>query len=879
MRIIKPLTLGILSRPYSKGGAQRFAVTALGFFALGAARNERFLIENTSWALIAPRLGTRQPLDEACPKARAEVLVAGSAYAPQGKPVQAMQVSLQLGALEKTLNVVGTREWYYGLVPWYQVSAPKPFVTMPLDYSHALGGARHPGNPLGVGYTGNRFAGLFGRNKGVLPNLEAPGQAVRYPWKKLTPAGFGPLALNWQPRSQRFGTYKGDWLKQAAPGLAADASALLFNMAPQDQWLPEFLRGGEPYRLAGMHPDLPEVQGRLPELAARAFVRRSGASADALEEVPMRFDTVWFFPDLMLGVAIYHGEIANTDRLGLDIDTVMVAYEHRDHARELAHYRDVMLKRSDKASGALHMFNESQLCAGYSAVELARRAQRDLDQEQAALAKRQASLDAQMAEFWAHTGMTPPSDYTAPVVQTPPVKFPSAQQLKDSDFDLSATVAQARAYAQKTRDTQGTALDTLPQRLPAAPAPDAVAQQDQVLARAAVVAHDLAPGGAVLPSALQQVIDQACQAGAAITPELNAQLRTALAAQAAQQRHARSAAPKYAGKPLEPGTARWLGAQVQQWHRGGALLAGRDLAGADLSGFDFTGADLREVMLENANLSGACFRQARLDRASLSGACLDGADFSEACLQQANLSHSSARATRFCGAQMQRVQALSASWPQADLSDAQLQRLVAPDLVLSGAVLNRAHLEHALLLGASARASHWQGATLSRTVLLRADLEQADFSGARLDKVVLMEARLMQSIWRNARLSNVAAGSADWRAAVLEQVSAQRSSWHAAVLGEANFSHANLVACDLSFCDLRGAQLTHGLFAQCLLLGSDLRGVQAGSADFFQALLRNGDWRDAQAVGASFVQADTGDAKFDHADLREIVLEAGRSLA
>jgi len=883
VKIIKPLTLGILTRPYSLGGQQRFAVTAIGFFSLGDAPNERFQIENTSWALIAPKLPTNQPLDEAMPKARAEVLLGASAYTPQKKPHTAMQVTVSLANVNKTLQVVGTREWHYGLIPWYQVGSPQPFITMPLDYAHAFGGPRHPGNPIGVGYTGNRYAGLVGRNRGTLPNLQDPQQPVRCHWKRLAPVGFGPLALNWQPRNQRFGSYRRDWLKHDAPGLAADADPRLFNMAPEDQWLQADLQGGEIYSLCGMHPELPEVRGRIPELSAKAFIRRAGAAQDQLDAVAMRFDTVWFFPDAMLGVAIYHGEISNADPLGLDIDTVMVAYEHRDRPKTLEHYREVLVKRSDPESAALHLFNDTQLSADYSAPEQARRAQNELHAELAATQKQQAQLDAQMADFWSRAGHPPPAGYVAPVAQPSPISFPSALQLRESDFDLSTTITQARAYAKQAR-TSLAELDSLPQRLPPVPAEKPVAAQvlqEQALARAAVPASDLAPqpdGAAVLPAALQHVIDQACQAGAAITPELKQQLNSSLSQQAAQQRQARSATPRYAGPKLDATTARWLGEQVHLWHRGGAFLAGRDLAGANLSGFDFSGAYLREVMLENADLSGACFRDALLDRASLSGVILDGADFSGASLQQANLSHSRGHAVCFRGADMQQVQALDASWTAADLSQTKLQRLLAPNLDLTDAVLDGAQLEFAVLLGADAARSRWHRAQLSQTVLLRAHLEQADFSDATLNKVVLMDAQLARSIWRRASISNVAAGSSDWQGAILADVTARLCSWHKATLGATDWRGAQLAACDLSFCDLRAAQMTGGLFAKCLLLGSDLRGVHAADADFFQALLRSSDWREAQAAGANFVQADTANAQFEHADLRRIVLEAGRSL-
>ena len=73
-------------------------------------------------------------------KPRADVLVNGHAYAPQGKPVKEMSVSLEIGRTKKEVRVVGDRRWEGGLLG-LKPSSPTPFVKMPLVYDRAFGGS------------------------------------------------------------------------------------------------------------------------------------------------------------------------------------------------------------------------------------------------------------------------------------------------------------------------------------------------------------------------------------------------------------------------------------------------------------------------------------------------------------------------------------------------------------------------------------------------------------------------------------------------------------------------------------------------------------------------------------------------------------------
>src|SRR6478736_1493969 len=150
MKIAKPLTLGILHKPYRFQGQDYLSVATLGFFRLGS-ENERFLQESLQWPLAVPLLPQGQALDEVMHKPRGEVLLLGSAHAPNGKPVKQMCVRLCAAGVDKYLRGTGDRT----TSGWLRKSSePTAFASMPLIWDHAYGGNGLAGNPAGRGRGG-----------------------------------------------------------------------------------------------------------------------------------------------------------------------------------------------------------------------------------------------------------------------------------------------------------------------------------------------------------------------------------------------------------------------------------------------------------------------------------------------------------------------------------------------------------------------------------------------------------------------------------------------------------------------------------------------------------------------------------------------------
>jgi hypothetical protein len=185
-------------------------------------------------------------------KAGTDVVVHALAHAPRGRPARSVDVGFSVGGIiRKRLRVVGDRTWKKG---WRTnaPSDPEPFVALPIRYENAWGGrltdsdACDPANPIGVG--ADTTPGL------PVPNVETMGQPIESSKAPGTPAGFGPIPCDWQPRLAHAGTYDEQWERTRQPLVPADFNETYFRCAPDDQQLAEFLRGGEEVMLENMTP-------------------------------------------------------------------------------------------------------------------------------------------------------------------------------------------------------------------------------------------------------------------------------------------------------------------------------------------------------------------------------------------------------------------------------------------------------------------------------------------------------------------------------------------------------------------------------------------------------------------------------------------------
>ena len=215
-------------------------------------------------------------------KAKVDVILVGSAFAPKNEPIDALVVRLCIGRLDKSVGVIGDRVWVsgpYGLEP----GAPKPFASLPLAPELA---PRTPENP-------DRFDITRPAEKGALalPNLEAVDDEA----PEIQHAVFGPLSLAARSRRSRV-TAKGlEWVQNyAAQPMPEGFDYAFFNVAPQDQQIDE-LGAEATLALENLSPTYPRLETHLPSMHPAAFVVSSKGGSTAL--VPLACDTVWIDTD------------------------------------------------------------------------------------------------------------------------------------------------------------------------------------------------------------------------------------------------------------------------------------------------------------------------------------------------------------------------------------------------------------------------------------------------------------------------------------------------------------------------------------------------------------------------------------------------------
>ena len=236
--------------------------------------------------------------DFAHAKPACDVLLVGSAYAPQGRRVTRTVVGLKVGSLVKQFAVVGPRVWKSG-VRGIIAGDPQPFESIPITYDRAFGGtdrtnanrgrtATFVANPVGVGY----YSSTEQINDKAMPNTEQVARPVTRPDGDYAPMAFSPVGRNWTPRSSFAGTYDQNWIENTAPLWPADFDERYFQAAPPDQLMPH-PRGGEEIVLRNLTAD-GDRAFRLPtRRMPLTFIPHKGR--DATRDGVL--DTIVFEPD------------------------------------------------------------------------------------------------------------------------------------------------------------------------------------------------------------------------------------------------------------------------------------------------------------------------------------------------------------------------------------------------------------------------------------------------------------------------------------------------------------------------------------------------------------------------------------------------------
>jgi hypothetical protein len=301
-RLIAGFTLGV-----EPSGRESLVVVIKGTFRL-PRQGEQCQLHAQQLPLVMADMFTGPPgfsapyyeADFAPCKRSCDILLQGSAYAPQGRPATRVPVGLRIGGWSKRFVAVGDRVWQAGATG-VTASAPRPFTVMPLSYDLAFGGtdrhdddpARHTAfarNPVGRGYHPHgRREWLDGA---PLPNSEELHHPVTAPDEHHAPMAFGPVGRGWEPRHRYGGTYDQTWRDDYFPFLPPDFDDRYYLAAPDDQQVPH-PAGPLDVSLLNLTPDGAR-SFTLPHFDAAVHVfPRDGEP----ETVHAALDTMLFEPD------------------------------------------------------------------------------------------------------------------------------------------------------------------------------------------------------------------------------------------------------------------------------------------------------------------------------------------------------------------------------------------------------------------------------------------------------------------------------------------------------------------------------------------------------------------------------------------------------
>ncbi|OYW68412.1 MAG: hypothetical protein B7Z40_03120 [Bosea sp. 12-68-7] len=869
--IIKPRKLGILTKVERRGPQASLIVSALGLFSL--AEPTDFEFDTALWPMAIKEMPPGAIFDMAMPKPCGEVLFAGRAMAPQGEPVGAMAVDVAVGPMRKRIAVFGDRAWRPaagGVV----FTEPKPFVEMPLVPERAFGGPGHPDNAAGRGFEAERR--VEAGEIVLLPNVEDARRLIRLVSDQPPPVRPGPLDPAHPSRRALAGTYDDQWLKHDFPGLARDADPHLFCVAADDQRIPGYFAGDEPFRVAGFQAQRPEIAGTLPGLRVRIFVRLAG-QPDGLVELPSVIDTVWLFPSAGKGVLVYRGACRVADVEGDDATHVMIAYERlADEPRPLTHYLEVFRLRTDPEQSFKYVLADAQLSPEPDPDVLARRKEAREAHAAAEIDKTERAQTLVMRDALARAGL--PAQFMPAMPRPEPLPFlmPTPAEIESGEVDLAELIEGIEALTATTTKT----LDEIAGR--AAGQVQAVerfrnsgdlSEIDTLLAtldlpEPVVLADQVSlPADFVMPSSARDDEQSLREASGRFfdLPEFrllapaHGGIELALGAVADPPLSTR---PEPPDAPLDETPMTGLPPRPQAPDNPAAMAK---LAAA-FPGLAAPGASL-EALLDDL----------------VGGKALPAAAAGEPDAR-ASLTQASARLSevepdiRENIASMRRL-APEPIFPVQPLSPEVAARFGA--VVVAEA--RTAPLAGRDMAGAALAGQSFAGLDLTGAFFERCDLRGADFTGARCGKAVFAGADLREANFSGAVLTEANLGSADARGARFARADLTKAQMLKINLAGADLSGAmlediNFIESDLSDVRLVGAQMKQVVAVRLSMARIDLSQAVLESCSFVEVEAQGLVARGLRAFKLSVVKLNAAGADFSGASLQQCGFHAGCDL-
>ncbi len=852
MQIIKPKTLGIIHKAYRLKHHQ-LAVGALAFFPL-KGDNKALLVEYEQWANVMAQLPMMEPLDTGFAKPKSEVLMCANRYFHQH------------GLLYKS----------------------KP----------------------GVEVSGMKHRLSFSRLSG------------QHPQKQLS--AFMPVAITKKQRSRYNGTYNKGWLDNVHPGFPDDTDPRLFNCAPiKQQKKPGLLQSAyfspnDYYCLTDVDPEQKVIEGHLPDINVRIFVNmpemervtqlRLDEYEPVIHEIETHLETVWFFPEVNLGISLYRGVIPVNDSDGLDVKHLLLAYENnQDEARPQSYYHQVFSQRTHPDTALAHVFNESQLCPDKTAAEIQAMAalvseeQQQQAQHVATMRQQYLQQAQQTVEQSLPDNAPGASEINGALVshsETTKDNFtiptPSAAALKSGDFDLTEMIAATQKLNErlqqqmqaKQSELQAMAEDYQEQYDDERPVQqESLEEIQQRLNNSVYVtatelkAEQKIQGNNPIAQALEQIPDSIKSQANDDSLDEEA-LSTAYDALLTTQRQARQSAPMLTRSfcidvSVQAKVKAWVVEQLTHRH----ALSGRDLSGFDLSGIDFSGTDLRDVMFEACDLSYCDFTQCQLGGAVFIGSQLQYTCFDHAMLCRANFSQSQGEGVSFRAAKLDDVLFVKAYLHEVDFSDASGNQMNASEANFSHGKFSGITIENGQFGSAVLNHTQWLGANVMASFFLKAELQHSQWQQAILERCIMIDILAKHSVFSQATLEKVQfSDTADLQGAVFQRAYCHTSGFRGINLEEVNARDAIFIDCDFGDTHLVKAQLQGAIFKHSLLTLTNLANSDCEQALFSEAVIRKVNFSHCYLYKTEFYHCTLDENQFEHSRQKKVAVKPQKAL-
>lgn len=913
MKVFKPLQLSLQFKSYSWQNKNQLAVSLLLGFPFD--HQQEVLLEQDLWKFLPTQLPQDAVLDHCMPKANGEVLVFGNYHSPGGQPVSADEVQIKFGPVNKTLAVIGNRYWRTLLAP----TNPEPFTDMPISYEYAFGGKDYKPNPTGKGM---EEVDVLGEMRLPMPNLENPDKLVTSPDQRPNPAGLGPLDMMWEQRAVKAGTYDEAWQRDYFPGYPLDIDWTYFNTAPEDQWNDGFWNGDERFELLNLHPEKPQIEGRLPAFRTRCFIDKKHGQGFKFSEVEMRAETVCLFPEAETGVLIYRGAVEVKEDDATDVEYLMVAYEDMDQPpRTAAYYEEAFRNRLDEKQSFKFLMYTQDIIPDSERCGFARLLGGEVQFEEGAFAQ---NMDAkaesekqkgvelleqqkkQLQESLAENGIDP-APYLEKFEQSnKPVDDPRVKELmellektlpgstsgnakniqpQEVDFaKLDELILKMDEMAAAGKDQARQQLENVLEKLEGTDGEQQARQQIE----AAIKQIDEPPllprpiDTATLEAMKSQLdsVKSSNQQNASLDEKNSvADINLVEIEQKIQDSMAQtkemylSAAHFISGKPPHQLPLDIVKHRLVKSLEKGESISGRDLSGVDLSSMDFSNMDLCGCYLEYANLSYANFSGAKLDRAIITHANLTKANFSGASLVEANLGGSKLRGTDLTGANTQGAEFSKADLEGAKIIGCDLEGANFLETRFVGADLSSSNLTGANFVELEFLGAKFTGCNLTSCNFIKGQMRDLDFSNAIIVSANFVECDCDNANFMQANMTNVRFVGG----CLLRHCNFERAILDKANLRETNAEYSNFEHCSFYMADFSEANLQHtsfyaavgkrAIFMKSDLMGADFSSVNMMEGSLMKARLTNTDLRYSNLYAVEFLSATVGGTDFFGANL------------